>query len=66
METYSSRLSEIEEKLSESSLYDQENKKILTELLKEQGEVKDQLETIEIQWMDVQEQIETLQSELEA
>jgi ATP-binding cassette subfamily F protein 3 len=63
METYSARLAEIEEKLSDSSLYDQENKKILTDLLKEQGEVKDQLEETEMLWMDAQEQIELLQAE---
>jgi len=63
METYSARLAEIEEKLSDSSLYDQENKKILTDLLKEQGEVRDQLEETEMLWMDAQEQIELLQAE---
>ena len=65
METYSERLSEIEEKLGDSNLYEQENKKLLTDLLKEQGEVKDQLEETEMLWMEAQEQIETLQSEFE-
>ena len=65
METYSERLSEIEDKLGDSNLYDQENKKLLTDLLKEQGEVKDQLEETEMLWMEAQEQIETLQSEFE-
>ena len=65
MDTHSARVAEIEEQLSDSSLYDQENKKKLTDLLKEQGEVKEQLEEAEMLWMDAQEQIETLQSELE-
>ncbi|WP_298942083.1 ABC transporter ATP-binding protein [uncultured Psychromonas sp.] len=65
MDTHSARVAEIEEQLSDSSLYEQENKKKLTDLLKEQGEVKEQLEEAEILWMDAQEQIETLQSELE-
>lgn len=65
MDIHSARVAEIEEQLSDSSLYDQENKKKLTNLLKEQGEVKEQLEEAEILWMDAQEQIETLQSELE-
>ena len=65
METYSERLSEIEDKLGDSNLYDQENKKLLTDLLKEQGEVKEQLEETEMLWMEAQEQIETLQSEFE-
>ena len=66
MDQYSTRLSEIEEKLGDSSLYDQENKKLLTDLLKEQGDVKEQLEEVEMLWMDAQEQIELLQSEFEA
>ncbi|MEJ6122871.1 ABC transporter ATP-binding protein [Vibrio sp. 2-Bac 85] len=65
MDIHSARVAEIEEQLSDSSLYDQENKKKLTNLLKEQGEVKEQLEEAEMLWMDAQEQIETLQSELE-
>ena len=66
MDSFSTRLSEIEEQLSDSSLYEQENKKKLTDLLKEQGEVKDSLEESEMLWMDAQEQIESLQSEFEA
>ena len=65
MDAHSARVAEIEEQLSDSSLYEQENKKKLTDLLKEQGEVKEQLEEAEMLWMDAQEQIETLQSELE-
>ncbi|WP_299667653.1 ABC transporter ATP-binding protein [uncultured Psychromonas sp.] len=65
MDIHSARVVEIEEQLSDSSLYDQENKKKLTDLLKEQGEVKELLEEAEMLWMDAQEQIETLQSELE-
>ncbi|MDN2664548.1 ABC transporter ATP-binding protein [Psychromonas sp. 14N.309.X.WAT.B.A12] len=65
MDSASARLTEIEQQLSESELYEQENKKKLTDLLKEQGEVKDLLEENEMLWMDVQEQIETLQSEFE-
>jgi len=65
MDTYSQRLSEIEEQLGDSSLYEQENKKRLTDLLKEQGEIKEQLEEAEMLWMEAQEQIETLQSEFE-
>ncbi|WP_413691697.1 ABC transporter ATP-binding protein [Psychromonas sp. KJ10-2] len=65
MDTASARLTEIEQQLSESDLYEQENKKKPTDLLKEQGEVKDLLEENEMLWMDAQEQIETLQSEFE-
>ena len=65
MDTYSACVAEIEEQLSDSSLYEQENKKKLTDLLKEQGEVKEQLEEAEMLWMDAQEQIELLQAESE-
>lgn len=66
MDSHSQRLADIEEKLGDSTLYEQANKKQLTDLLKEQGEVKDLLEESEILWMDAQEQIELLQSEFEA
>lgn len=66
MDKYSSRLTDIEEKLADSTIYEQENKKLLTELLKEQGDVKEQLEESEMLWMDAQEHIELLQSEFEA
>lgn len=66
MDSFSARLAAIEEQLSDSGLYEQENKKKLTDLLKEQGEVKESLEETEMQWMDAQEQIESLQSEFEA
>ena len=66
MDAASERLTGIEQLLSNSNLYDQENKKKLTDLLKEQGEVKDLLEENEMLWMEAQEQIETLQSEFEA
>ncbi|MEI6896526.1 MAG: ABC transporter ATP-binding protein [Psychromonas sp.] len=66
MDSYSARLTAIEEKLGDSTVYDQANKKLLTELLREQGEVKMLLEESEILWMDAQEQIERLQSDFEA
>jgi ATP-binding cassette subfamily F protein 3 len=66
METYSERLSEIENQLGDSTLYEQENKKRLTDLLKEQGEIKGSLEEVELLWIDAQEQIEKLESEFEA
>jgi ATP-binding cassette, subfamily F, member 3 len=66
MDAFTTRLSEIEEQLGDSTLYDQENKKLLTDLLKEQGEVKEQLEDTEMLWMDAQEKIELLQAEFEA
>jgi len=65
METHAARLSDIENQLGDSSLYEQDNKTTLTNLLKEQGEVKEQLEEAEMLWMEAQEQIEALQSEFD-
>jgi ATP-binding cassette subfamily F protein 3 len=66
MDSYSKRLTEIEEKLGDSALYEQENKKQLTEIIKEQGELKDKLEETEMLWMDAQEEIEALQLDFES
>lgn len=66
MEKYAARLSELEGQLSEASLYDQENKKQLSVVLKEQGELKGLLEESEMLWMDAQETIESLQLEYDA
>ncbi|WP_094752528.1 ABC transporter ATP-binding protein [Psychromonas sp. CD1] len=66
MERYTQRLTEIENALVESSLYEMQKKNELTALLKEQGEIKDKLECVEILWMDVQEKIERMQAEFSA
>lgn len=66
MDAHSKRLAEIEEQLGDNSLYESEQKDVLTALLKEQGEVKELLEESEMLWMDAQEQIETMQAEFDA
>lgn len=65
MDSYSLRLTEIETQLGHSDLYEHENKNKLTSLLKEQGEVKEQLEEAEMLWMEAQEKIEMLQAKFD-
>lgn len=65
MDKCSTRLSEIEQQLSDTTLYEQANKLQLTTLLKEQADLKGVLEEVEMEWMDAQESIEDLQTEHE-
>ena len=65
MEKHSTILSELEVKLSEASLYEQNNKAQLTECLKKQTEHKAALEDVEMAWMELQEQLETMTNEFE-
>ncbi|WP_028864686.1 ABC transporter ATP-binding protein [Psychromonas aquimarina] len=66
MDKFTLQLEEIEKQLADSSLYEHSEKARLTELLKTQGEVKEQLEEAEMNWMDAQEMIETMQTEFES
>lgn len=54
-------LAEIEEQLSDVTLYNDDNKAKLKDLLKEQSELKNTLEDAEMQWMEAQEHIEQAQ-----
>ena len=65
MDTLSVQLEEIEKQLADSELYDHSQKERLTTLLREQAEKKDQLENAEMNWMDAQESIESMQEEFE-
>ncbi|HHT7701104.1 ABC transporter ATP-binding protein [Pasteurella multocida] len=60
METVSSHLVQIEAQLAESDLYLAENKEKLTALLNEQVNNKKQLETLEMDWLALQEELEGL------
>ncbi|PCJ40534.1 MAG: ABC transporter ATP-binding protein [Moraxellaceae bacterium] len=50
----------IEDQLSDSTLYDSENKKQLTDLLRQQGEINRQFEELEMEWMEAAEELEEL------
>lgn len=55
-------LSGIEQQLNDSSLYQAENKTKLTELLKQQATLKNNIEEQELEWFDLLEQIEAIMS----
>ncbi|MDH2926332.1 ABC transporter ATP-binding protein [Lonepinella koalarum] len=59
MEKLSVQLADIENQLSDNDLYSPENKEKLTTVLAEQVNVKKQLETIEMDWLGVQEKLES-------
>ncbi len=61
-----SELSEVEQALAEPDIYDATNKDKLQALLKKQGELSQQSEAIEEEWMLVQEELEALEAELES
>ncbi|MCD9545060.1 ABC transporter ATP-binding protein [Photobacterium carnosum] len=52
--------------LSDSTIYDPENKAQMNQQLKLQGDAKSDLEDIEVAWMELQEQLEEMESQLNA
>ncbi len=56
-------LSEAEQELSDSSLYDAENKAKLNQVLATQASAKSALEDVESLWMEKQEELETMEQE---
>ncbi len=59
---FSAILSGIENTLAEPELYQSENKDKLTQLLREQAQAKGSLEEVELRWMELQEQLEDMES----
>lgn len=59
------RLSEIETKMLDESLYQEQNKATLTELIREQAELKSTIETLETDWFGANEALEELHREYE-
>ncbi len=64
METQLAALEEIENALSDSSLYTADNKDKLKTILQQQASLKQQAEQTEEAWMEQQEALETLEAEL--
>ena len=60
MEKLATRLSQIEQQLADSELYDSQNKEKLTALLNEQVQLKKNLETVETDWLATHEELELL------
>jgi ATP-binding cassette subfamily F protein 3 len=66
MELNNQQLAELEIELSDTSLYDTENKKRLNLVLSTQASCKAELEEIEMLWLDAQEQLEVASAAFEA
>ncbi|MFC3681939.1 ATP-binding cassette domain-containing protein [Bacterioplanoides pacificum] len=58
MEKLQTQLAGIEEKMSDTDLYSDARKDELQQLLTQQGDLKSQLEEIEMEWMELTEQLE--------
>jgi ATP-binding cassette subfamily F protein 3 len=52
------QLETIEEALSESTIYEVDNKTRLKQLIIDQGSLKSQLEALETEWFELSEQLE--------
>ncbi|KZK68125.1 ABC transporter ATP-binding protein [Shewanella baltica] len=60
----SERLAELEHLLADSELYDQDNKAKLTSVLTERTSLTQTLEDSEMQWLELQEQIDAMELEV--
>ena len=65
METSQARLAELEQALSDASLYEEANKGRLRELLAEQASTRAALEEAEATWLETGEKLEELEAQLE-
>ncbi|WP_413495213.1 ABC transporter ATP-binding protein [Morganella psychrotolerans] len=65
MSRLSDAIAAVEEKLSDSGLYDQARKAELTTCLQEQAQLKAELEETEMAWMEIQENLEAMTQSLE-
>jgi ATP-binding cassette subfamily F protein 3 len=61
MDSLSELLAQNELKLADNSIYEEDNKAILTQVLDQQASAKAELEEVEMEWMDAQEQLEAMQ-----
>ncbi|GIU19607.1 ABC transporter ATP-binding protein [Shewanella sp. MBTL60-007] len=60
------RLKELEEMLADTSLYDADNKAKLTQVLAERTSLTQGLEESEMEWLEIQEEIETIEQSVRA
>lgn len=66
IDKYQKERLQIESELSDTALYEAQQKDKLTDLLKQQGIVTQALEDAELEWMDIQDQYEQLEAQLSA
>ena len=65
LETLGNKLSDVEGKLSETSIYEEQNKALLKQALAEQASHASAIEDAEMEWMDLNEQLEAMIAESE-
>lgn len=58
MDKLSTELKDIENQLADSAIYEQSQKEALNQLLLQQSKLKGELENYEMQWLDIQSEIE--------
>ncbi|BCG64289.1 MAG: ATP-binding cassette, subfamily F, member 3 [Methyloprofundus sp.] len=63
MERYHTQQKQLEEQLADSTIYDVTNKDRLKQILQEKIQVDKTLESTEIEWMDISEQLEAAESQ---
>ncbi len=66
LEHFSETIAEAESALSEASIYEAANKDKLTDVLRKQAEAKSSLEEVELEWMELQEQLEEMEAAFQA
>lgn len=60
MEAFTAELNQAEEKLADSDIYSQSRKDEMNACLKQQAKAKSSLEECEMEWLDIQEQLEKM------
>ena len=58
MEELSTNKESLEEKLADNDIYSESNKEILKKILEEQGQVDNNLQQVEMDWLEVSEELE--------
>ena len=61
MEKLQGRLADIEQQLADLAIYEEGAKGKLSELLKSQGPLKEELENVELEWMSLSEELEAME-----
>lgn len=66
LEQFSAIIAQLESELAEPSIYEVSNKNALTDLLRRQADTKSSLEETELEWMELQEELERLEAAFRA
>jgi ATP-binding cassette subfamily F protein 3 len=64
MESYHTQQKQLEAQLADSTIYDAANKARLKQILQEKAQVDKILESTELEWMDISEQLEAAESQV--